>query len=59
MEGRTIEQRQSLSKKIIVSLNQMFPDISFLSINIQEFDKATYCNKSLINPLNITNDRHL
>lgn len=58
MEGRTAEQKAYLSRKIIESLNKMFPSISILSINIREFEKATYCNKSLIDPLNTTNDRH-
>ncbi len=58
MEGRTTEQKANLSRKIIEALNKIFPDISILSINIQEFEKATYCNKSTINPLNTTNDRH-
>jgi 5-carboxymethyl-2-hydroxymuconate isomerase len=59
MEGRSAEQKAKLSKKIIERLNQMFPDISILSINIREFEKATYSNKALIQPLNTTNDRHL
>jgi 5-carboxymethyl-2-hydroxymuconate isomerase len=50
MEGRSTEQKADLSRKIIVQLNQMFPDISILSINIREFEKATYFNKSLIDP---------
>ena len=58
MEGRTTEQKASLSKKIIERLNEMFPDISILSINIREFEMATYSNKASIHPLNRTNDRH-
>jgi 5-carboxymethyl-2-hydroxymuconate isomerase len=58
MEGRSAEQRANLSKKIIERLNEMFPDISILSIDIREFEKATYSNKSLIHPLNTSNDRH-
>lgn len=58
MEGRSVEQKANLSKKIIERLNQMFSDISILSINIREFEKATYSNKALIHPLNTTNDRH-
>jgi 5-carboxymethyl-2-hydroxymuconate isomerase len=57
MEGRNIEQRADLSKKIIERLNEMFPDVSILSINIREFEKATYSNKALLHPLNTTNDR--
>ena len=58
MEGRSTEQKANLSKKIIERLNEMFPKISILSINIREFEQATYSNKALIHPLNTTNDRH-
>ena len=58
MEGRTTEQKANLSRKVIERLNEMFPDISILSMNIREFEFATYCNKALINPLNKTKDRH-
>jgi 5-carboxymethyl-2-hydroxymuconate isomerase len=58
MEGRSAAQKANLSRKIIQRLNEMFPEISILSINIREFEKATYSNKALIHPLNATNDRH-
>ena len=58
MEGRSTEQKANLSRKITERLNDLFPDISILSINIQDIDKATYSNKALIHPLNTTNDRH-
>lgn len=58
MEGRTTEQKADLSRKIIEKLNGMFPDISILSMNVREFEMATYSNKSLINPLNLTGNRH-
>ncbi len=58
MEGRSTEQKANLSRKIIERLNEMFPKISILSINISEFEKSTYCNKPLINPLNTEKDRH-
>ena len=58
MEGRTRDQKADLSRRIIERLNLMFPDISILSMNIREFEFSTYCNKSLINPLNPSNDRH-
>jgi 5-carboxymethyl-2-hydroxymuconate isomerase len=58
MEGRTTEQKADLSQKIMERLNEMFPDISILSINIREFEKATYSNKALIHPLNTAKDRH-
>jgi 5-carboxymethyl-2-hydroxymuconate isomerase len=58
MEGRTIEQKANLSKKVIERLNQMFPHISILSMNVSEFEMSTYSNKSLIDPGNIKKDRH-
>ncbi|ASW73285.1 5-carboxymethyl-2-hydroxymuconate isomerase [Chryseobacterium piperi] len=58
MEGRTTEQKATLSRQIIERFNLMFPEISVLSMNISEFESATYCNKSLINPENINQDRH-
>ena len=58
MEGRNTEQKENLSRRIIERLNEMFPAISILSINIGEFQKATYSNKALIHPLNMTSDRH-
>lgn len=58
MEGRTTEQKADLSEKIVKSLNEMFPEIAILSMNIREFEMATYSNKSLIDPLNTTRNRH-
>ena len=58
MEGRSTEQKADLSRRVIERLNEMFPDLSILSINIREFEKATYSNKALIYPLNTANDRH-
>lgn len=48
MEGRTTEQKSSLSKKIISKLKIMFTDVPVISINIRDFEKATYCNKSMV-----------
>jgi len=58
MGGRTQEQKAHLSKSVIQKLAPLFADISFLSMNVSEFDPATYCNKSLINPLNADGNRH-
>ena len=58
MEGRSEGQKAELSGKIVERLNEMFPDVSIISMNIREFEKATYSNKSLINPLNVNKDRH-
>lgn len=48
MEGRTIEQKANLSKQIILVLKKMFPDVPVISINIREFEKATYCNRNMV-----------
>lgn len=58
MEGRSTEQKANLSRKIVECLSAMFPEVSIISMNVREFEKATYCNKALINPLNTANDRH-
>ena len=48
MSGRTEEQKANLAKKIITVLKPLFPNVPVLSINIDEFDKATYCNKNMV-----------
>lgn len=48
MEGRTIEQRSMLSKVIVSKLKSLFPDVSIISMNIQEFEKASYSNRSIV-----------
>ncbi|QEC58529.1 5-carboxymethyl-2-hydroxymuconate Delta-isomerase [Flavisolibacter ginsenosidimutans] len=58
MQGRSTEQKATLSRKTIERLNELFPNLSILSMNVQEFDASTYCNKSLIHPQNTTGNRH-
>ncbi|WP_298312158.1 5-carboxymethyl-2-hydroxymuconate Delta-isomerase [uncultured Aquimarina sp.] len=48
MEGRTVAQKKNLSEKIITELKLMFPNVPIISINIRDFEKATYCNKSMV-----------
>ncbi|WP_417197425.1 5-carboxymethyl-2-hydroxymuconate Delta-isomerase [Bizionia sp.] len=48
MEGRNTEQKAELSKRIVTELNAMFLEVPIISINIRDFEKATYCNKSMI-----------
>jgi 5-carboxymethyl-2-hydroxymuconate isomerase len=48
MEGRTSDQKAYLSKAIISELKSMFPNVPIISMNIRDFEKATYCNKSMI-----------
>ncbi|MBE4947275.1 5-carboxymethyl-2-hydroxymuconate Delta-isomerase [Chryseobacterium culicis] len=58
MQGRSTEQKAHLSKQISTRLSELLPEISFLSVNISDFEAATYSNKALINPQNIDKDRH-
>lgn len=48
MEGRNVSQKKNLSERIITELKSMFPNVPIISINIRDFEKATYCNKSMI-----------
>ena len=48
MEGRSTAQKAELSNRIIRRLKLMFPDVPILSMNIREFEKATYCNKAMV-----------
>lgn len=48
MEGRTTEQKSNLSKLIITKLKFMFPKTPIISINIRDFEKDTYCNRTMI-----------
>lgn len=48
MERSNDSQNSLISKRIITNLKKLFPDIPVLSINIKEFEKATYCNKSMV-----------
>ena len=48
MEGRTIEQKADLSKQIVKKLKEMFAEVPVISINLREFEKATYCNRNLL-----------
>ncbi|MGD9250353.1 MAG: 5-carboxymethyl-2-hydroxymuconate Delta-isomerase [Desulfobacterales bacterium] len=48
MEGRSTESKASLSKAIVSKLKSMFPEIPVISINIREFEKATYFNRDML-----------
>ncbi|MGI9530490.1 5-carboxymethyl-2-hydroxymuconate Delta-isomerase [Lutimonas sp.] len=48
MEGRTDLQKQQLSTAIVAELKAMLPDVPIISMNVRDFDKAGYCNKSML-----------
>jgi len=48
MEGRTASQKRNLSERVIAELKLIFPNVPIISMNIRDFEKATYCNKTMI-----------
>lgn len=48
MQGRNTEQKAGLSRRMITRLKSMFPDVPVISMNVIDFEKATYCNKSMV-----------
>ncbi len=48
MQGRTTEQKAHLSKQIVKKLKELFPSVPFIAMNVVDFEKATYYNKSMI-----------
>ena len=44
MEGRTQNQKADLSRAIVSKLQSLFPNVPVISMNIRDFEKATYCN---------------
>jgi len=48
MQGRTTEQKATLSNTVVTKLSEMFPQVSNIAMNVSEFEKSTYCNKNMI-----------
>lgn len=48
MQGRNTEQKASLSRQVVSRLNTLFPAVPVISMNVMDFEKATYCNKSML-----------
>lgn len=48
MEGRNTSQKSNLSKRVISELKILFPDVPIISMNIRDFEEATYCNKNMV-----------
>ena len=51
MEGRTAAQKNKLSESIVTDLNRLFPELTIISMNIRDFEKQGYFNKSMISSL--------
>tara|TARA_R110002072_G_scaffold60540_3_gene153548 strand:+ start:546 stop:905 length:360 start_codon:yes stop_codon:yes gene_type:complete len=48
MEGRTEEQKRTLSQNIVSELHRLFPDLEVISMNILDIDKKSYVNKAMV-----------
>ncbi|MFH6994147.1 5-carboxymethyl-2-hydroxymuconate Delta-isomerase [Flavobacterium sp. FlaQc-48] len=48
MEGRNTDQKANLSQSIVSKLNEILPEVPVISINIKDFEKASYFNKAMI-----------
>ena len=48
MQGRNTKQKAHLSKQIVTELKALFPEVPIISINIRDFEKATYCNREMV-----------
>ena len=48
MEGRNTGQKAKLSKTIVTKLNEILTEVPVISINIKDFEKASYFNKTMI-----------
>ncbi len=57
MEGRTQEQKKALSDKVVRNLTELLPDVKVISMNIRDFEMATYCNARMVQDGSSTN-RH-
>jgi len=48
MQGRTTEQKANLSQEVVTKLVALFPNIPNIAMNINDFEKATYCNRAML-----------
>ena len=48
MQGRNEEQKANLSYKVVEKLNDMFPNVPIISMNIRDFEKSSYINKTML-----------
>ena len=48
LSGRTLEQRAALSRRIIVALKDLLPEVPILSMDVREIDRAAYNNRNTV-----------
>ncbi|MEO8535209.1 MAG: 5-carboxymethyl-2-hydroxymuconate Delta-isomerase [Flavobacterium sp.] len=48
MEGRNDDQKGNLSKVIVTRLASVLPEVPVISINLKDFEKSNYFNKTMV-----------
>jgi len=48
MEGRTQAQKRALSESVVRALKELLPAVEIISMNVRDFEKATYCNATMV-----------
>lgn len=48
MEGRTTQQKAELSQQMVAKLSALFPEVPNIAMNVREFERDTYCNRSMV-----------
>lgn len=48
MEGRTDKEKLNLSKSIVSALKRLLPTVPIISMNVRDFEKASYCNRTMV-----------
>ena len=48
MEGRSVSQKKQLSMDVVSVLTQILPGVPVVSMNVAEFEKATYSNRIMV-----------
>jgi 5-carboxymethyl-2-hydroxymuconate isomerase len=48
MQGRSTEQKKALSTSIVRRLKELLPDVPVISMNVTDFEEATYTNRTMV-----------
>jgi 5-carboxymethyl-2-hydroxymuconate isomerase len=48
MQGRTTAQRKALSVAIVKRLKELLPAVPVISMNVAEFERDTYTNRTMV-----------
>lgn len=48
MEGRTVSQKNALSKSIVSRLKLHLSEVPVVSMNVMDFEKSTYHNRNMV-----------